>query len=86
VSTSTRVRLASLSAASFVFTLAVIVESSTYCPALSPVIDVHPLVDRAKTRSNDAADAHQRVYFFLKDIANLLIGSFMNSLLQSSSE
>ena len=42
------VRLAALSATSLAFTAVVIVESSTYCPAVSPVIAVQPVVDNNK--------------------------------------
>jgi len=45
VSTFTRVKLAAFSPTSFDFTVAVIVESSTYCPAVSPVIEVHPAAE-----------------------------------------
>src|ERR1044072_6609432 len=48
VSTSMRVKLPILSAASLVFTEAVIVESSTFWPAVSPVIAVQPAAESSR--------------------------------------
>jgi hypothetical protein len=56
VSTSMRLKFAALSATSLDLTEAVIVESSTYSPAVWPVIDVHAVADR-----NSASAAAMRL-------------------------
>jgi hypothetical protein len=66
-----RVKLAAFSPTNLALTLLVIVESSTYSPALSPVIEVQPVADN-KSASTAEIKIGLRADAFMKDLLKKL--------------